>query len=88
MKHPSTSRFFRALITASAALCGAAAAHPGGHARHSPTCSGIKHYLTHPDHVGPVLAVLLLAAVAFRHRESMAAAITGWRGKNRKGRKA
>lgn len=42
MKHPPSSRYFRALITASAALCGAAVAHPGANARHSLTC---RHFI-------------------------------------------
>jgi hydrogenase/urease accessory protein HupE len=83
MKNPAISRFSRPLLMLSAALTGTAAAHPGGHADQATTLEGLRHFFTHLDHVGPVIAVLLLAVFAFRRRVAIAAALVGWRGKTR-----
>ena len=84
MKYPSIPRFHEVLIATAMLLSGTAMAHPGGHAEHSTTLSGVKHFFSHIDHVGPVIAVLLLAVFAFRRRGAISASISGWKARNRK----
>ena len=71
MKIPILSRFSAFSLIMLMALSGTAAAHPGGHGAatgHSISLSGLMHYLTHIDHVGPVIACLLLIYVLRRRQ--------------------
>ncbi len=83
------TRYFRrlphTLLVASIALAGTAAAHPGDHgaaSEHATFLSGLKHFLTSIDHVGPVIAALLLV-YAFRRRAALRAAFSSWRSKGK-----
>jgi hydrogenase/urease accessory protein HupE len=86
MKYPTIHRYSRALLVSMLGMAGTAAAHPGAHAgsaEHSTTLSGLKHFFTSIDHVGPVIAAILLAVYAFRRRAALGATFSKWRGKGK-----
>ncbi|HSP41775.1 MAG TPA: hypothetical protein VLO11_02790 [Luteolibacter sp.] len=90
MKNPYSLRPVPAWLLSAAALTGSAAAHPGHHGTSSDpsgSVSGLLHFLTSIDHVGPVLAGLLLL-YALRRRAALSAAVSGWRIRNRDKRSA
>ncbi len=61
------------VIAIIAALSNLAAAHPGNHdtaAGESALGSGVSHFLTYIDHIGPVILGLLLIQILHRKRSA------------------